>query len=215
MPNRTTFYFDGFNFYNGLKSATKTIDGSWRKYYWLDFAKFCQSFLGSESTLTKIKYFSAPPLHHGKQARQHTLFKANASLNSGVFEVIKGKYYKKDIYCPHCKSVFQVPEEKRTDVNISVEMIGDCHLDLTDTLVLVSGDSDLVPSVEFIQKHFPNKKVKVYFPPTRQSSDLHRAVNKKTIYLLNNKNRFDMGVMPHAFTDANGIVHNIPPEWIV
>ena len=37
----------------------------------------------------------------------------------------------------------------------------------TDTLILISADSDLVPTVEFIKEHFPEKLIKVCFPPCR------------------------------------------------
>ncbi len=51
-------------------------------------------------------------------------------------------------------------------------MIADCVLGATDTIVLVSADSDLVPQLEFIQKHYPEKRIKVYFPPSNYSCDL-------------------------------------------
>jgi hypothetical protein len=57
-------------------------------------------------------------------------------------------------------------------VNISVRMIADCVLNATDTIVLVSADSDLVPPLEFIQKQYPEKRIKVYFPPSNFSCDL-------------------------------------------
>ena len=49
---------------------------------------------------------------------------------------------------------------------------GDCVLDATDTIVLVSADSDLVPPWEFIQRQYPEKRIKVYFPPSNFSCDL-------------------------------------------
>jgi len=36
---RTTFYFDGFNFYYGLKEKSNE-DESWKEFYWIDFVKF-------------------------------------------------------------------------------------------------------------------------------------------------------------------------------
>ena len=44
--------------------------------------------------------------------------------------------------------MFLRPEEKKTDVNISVRMIKDCIQDKTDKLILVSADSDLIPPLE-------------------------------------------------------------------
>jgi uncharacterized LabA/DUF88 family protein len=52
-------------------------------------------------------------------------------------------------------------------------MMGDCSLNQTDVLVLVTSDSDLVPPVEFIQKSYTNKTVKVYFPPNSFCNDLN------------------------------------------
>lgn len=49
------------------------------------------------------------------------------------------------------------PEEKKTDVNISIRMVADCVQDKTDTIILVSGDNDLVSPIEFIQKNYPHK----------------------------------------------------------
>lgn len=42
------------------------------------------------------------------------------------------------------------PEEKKTDVNISVRMLADCMEDKTDTVALVSANSDLIPPLEHI-----------------------------------------------------------------
>ena len=44
MP-RVTFYFDGFNFYNGLKESIKK-DPTWRGCYWIDPVQFCKNFIG-------------------------------------------------------------------------------------------------------------------------------------------------------------------------
>ena len=159
---RVTFYIDGFNFYYGLKKKAG-IDKSWKQFYWIDFVKLCEQFLGPDQTIEKVKYFSAAPLNIGKQSRQSALFKANTLSNPDKFEIIRGKYYKKTQTCKHCGDIFEVPEEKRTDVNISVTLIGDCLLDNTDILVIITADSDLIPPIEFILKNFPNKKVRIYF----------------------------------------------------
>lgn len=87
---RVTFYFDGFNFYYGLKKKS-SADVSWRKFYWIDFVKLCEQFLGPGQRLEKVKYFSAAPLNVGKQSRQSALFKANNLLNPDKFEIIRGK----------------------------------------------------------------------------------------------------------------------------
>lgn len=212
---RVTFYFDGFNFYYGLKSK-KIEDANWKAYYWLDFVKFCKQFLGEGQTLEKVKYFTTSPHNRNKQARQQALLTANRYLNSDKFQVIRGKYYDKTVKCQLCHGDFKVPEEKRTDVNISVHLVGDCAKDLTDTVVLISADSDLVPPIEFIKSNYSDKKVKLYFPPCRKSLDLLRSVGNKAISLEKSEFRFKNAVMEPTIHSPDGIKSvTLPPEWVV
>ena len=118
--------------------------------------KLCQSFLGADQRLVKVVYFTASTLSSEKNSRQSAFLNANKLLNGDKFEVIRGKYMEKQIICPYCQGTISRPEEKKTDVNISIRMIADCVMDLTDTVALVSADSDLVPPLEFIQKQYPS-----------------------------------------------------------
>lgn len=213
MPQRVSFYIDGFNFYNGLK-AKSTLDRSWKKYYWIDFVDFCEQFLGPDQVLEKIKYFTAPPLNVQKQKRQGKLFKANRLRNPTKLEFIIGKYYKINVHCPNCSSTFQKPEEKRTDVNISVHLIGDCALNNADICVSISADSDLAPALNYIKNNFQDKKIRLYFPPERSSADLFNVMSRKVVYLANNKKKFDEAVMPDTINVGGNRV-TIPPEWKV
>ncbi len=210
---RVTYYFDGFNFYYGLKKKS-TSDNSWRKFYWIDFVRLCEQFLGPDQTIEKVKYFSAAPLNIGKQSRQSALFKANNLLNPNKFEIVRGKYYKKTQTCKHCGEVYKVPEEKRTDVNISVHLIGDCLLDKTDILIVITADSDIVPPIEFIKTNFPKKKIKIYFPPQVSSYDLERIATKRPVYLEYNKPKFTNSIMPDIVYNADKSDSAIiPAEW--
>ena len=211
MPQRVTFYIDGFNFYNGLK-AKSSVDRSWKKYYWINFVEFCQQFLGPDQVIEKVKYFTAPPLNVQKQKRQGKLFKANRLLNPTKLEFVIGKYYKININCPNCNTTFQKPEEKRTDVNISVQLIGDCALNKCDSLVLISADSDLAPAISYIKKNFTNKKIKLYFPPERSSADLFNIMSRKVVFLANNKGKFNKSIMPETVR-AGGQSVTIPSQW--
>lgn len=211
---RVTFYIDGFNFYFGLKRARGT-DKEWRKAYWIDVVKLCESFLGENQRLEKVVYFTASPLNPQKNSRQSAFLNANRLLNGERFEVVRGKYMEKHIICPFCKADISRPEEKKTDVNISIRMISDCVLDKTDTVALVSAGSDLVPPLEFIQRTYPEKAIKVYFPPSNYSCDLkdnlihHRS---KPVLLSKNKRRFLNAVMPEV-VERDGKRYVIPEKW--
>lgn len=214
MAKRVTFYIDGFNFYFGLK-RTKKIEPAWKRYYWIDVVKLFESFLGNGQVLEKVIYFTASPLSPQKNSRQSAFLNANKLINGERFEVIRGKYLEKHIICPYCKGDISRPEEKKTDVNISVRMIEDCVLDKTDTIALVSADSDLVPPLEFIQKYYPGKAIKVYFPPSNYSNDLKDNIihhRSKPVLLIKNQRRFEAAIMPEKVTD--GIKqYIIPDKW--
>ncbi len=121
----------------------------------------------------------------------------------------------KQINCPYCNGAISRPEEKKTDVNISVRIMEDCVLDRTDTIALVSADSDLVPPLEFVQRYYPQKSIKVYFPPSNYSNDLkdnlthHRS---KPVLLLKNQRRFEAAIMPDVVQNETR-AYTIPDKW--
>ena len=211
---RVSFFVDGFNFYHGLKRL-KYADSDWQKFYWLDFVKFFQHFIGNNQILQKVYYFTAPPLKPDKSNRQSELLEANKALNGSRFEVVKGQFYEKQVTCKICKQTYIIAEEKRTDVNIAVRMLGDCSINNVDTLVLVSADSDIIPPLQFIKENYPKKKIRVYFPPDLSSgalSALMKAENKKVIRLGKSKVKFLNSITPDTFSAA-GLTFTIPPKW--
>jgi uncharacterized LabA/DUF88 family protein len=214
MTKRVTFYIDGFNFYFGIKRA-RSIDRNWGNCYWIDVVKLCESFLGEDKILEKVVYFTASPMNPAKNSRQSSFLNANKLINGEKFEIVRGKYMDKSFICPYCNMSISKPEEKKTDVNISVRMLADCMEDKTDTVALVSADSDLIPPLEHIQRLFPQKGIKVYFPPTNYSNDikdnlLHRR--SKPVLMKNNLPRFLRAVMDDEVSD--GIkTFRIPQKW--
>ena len=211
---RVNIYVDGFNFYHGLKRM-RNADSDWQKCYWLDFIRFFKHFIGENQVLQKVYYFTAPPLQMDKSDRQSKLFLANKAINGNMFEVVKGQFYEKQVTCKICKAKYTIAEEKRTDVNIAVRMLGDCSIDNVDTLVLVSADSDIIPPLQFIKEYYPNKKVRVYFPPDLSSgalSALMREDNKKVIRLGKSKGKFLNSIMPDVVSIDN-FTCTIPPKW--
>ena len=212
---RVTFYIDGFNFYFGLR-RTRKIDKSWGISYWIDVVKLCSSFLGKDQVLEKVIYFTASPLSKERNSRQRAFLNANKLLNGDKFEIIRGKYLEKAIVCPFCKGTINRPEEKKTDVNISVRMVADCVLNKTDKIVLISADSDLIPPLEFIQEHYKHIGIKVYFPPSNYSNDLkdnmlhHRS---KPVLLENNLIKFKESAMPYT-VNVGEKTYTIPEKWL-
>lgn len=207
---RVNFYFDGFNFYYGLREICKK-EPDWKRFYWIDFVAFCEEFISQGQELSKVKYFTAPPVNPQKRSRQAALLSANKVLNNDKFEIIQGKYYTKNITCNNCQGVFQAHEEKRTDVNISIHLLLDCFNDSVDKLILITADSDLITTVQTIKAQFPKKEIKIYFPPKRTSSELFKLC-KPVVYLENNKKRFENAIMNDTVSSADGTKSYTKPE---
>ncbi len=211
---RVTFYLDGFNFYYGIRTA-KQIDRKWYKSYWINLVQFFSLFLGEDQTIEKVIYFTASPLNKEKSRHQSAFLNANKLINGDKFEVVRGKYISKEIKCPNCKYTIIRPEEKKTDVNISIRMMADCIKDTTDVIVLVSGDSDLLPPIEFIQHNFPGKKIKAFFPPSIFSRDIAaniKAHKSKVVLLEKNYNKFVLSQMDETVTNGS-VTYTIPEKW--
>jgi len=158
-------YVDGFNLYFGLKSK------GWTRYYWLNIKLLVQNLLKPNQRLLATKYFTArivsPP---EKQRRQSTYIEALKTLSD--FQVFPGKYQLNPRQCSHCGFQDEVPNEKMTDVNIAVEILKDAYQDNFDVALLISADSDLVPSLKAVKELFPNKLVVIASPPSHYSADL-------------------------------------------
>ena len=86
---------------------------------------------------------------------------------------------------------FKVPEEKRTDVNIAVNMVNDSKIKEIDRFILVTGDSDLTPAITMIKSEYPSKEIIVYVPAKnlirgaavelRSSADKHKTLPNQLI----------------------------------
>lgn len=204
-PKRVIFYIDGFNFYYGLKTK------GWRKYYWLDCVSFFEKFLKPYQQLVELNYFSAKPKGSDKSQRQETFFSSN-KVNS-KFQLHLGKFLKKKVTCNVCGNVRNTFEEKQTDVDIAVKMIGDVVFDKCDISILVSADSDLIPPINFIKEFNPSHKIFVYFPHNRFSFELKNKA-LRVVKLENHENKFSSSLLPDPVTLQNGTILNKPNTWV-
>jgi len=169
MPhNRVIAYVDGFNLYFGLKSK------GWKRYYWIDVHRLAENLLKPGKELVEGKYFTAHIRGPEDKHRRQQIYLDALHTHCSSLKIIPGHYLVKKKQCPCCACVFDIPEEKKTDVNISTQMVADAFLDRFDVALLISGDSDLVPPIEIIRQYCPNKRVVVAFPPGRFSADLKK-----------------------------------------
>ncbi len=180
MGQRSIIYVDGFNLYYGTVRGTQ--------YKWLDIQRMLER-LRPDDDIQTIHYFTAlmrPP----QDIDQQTYLAALATCPK--VNIVLGKFKDRRFKCRvrTCAHLgdkhYMGREEKRTDVNIAVQMLDDAYQDRADRFVVVSGDSDFVPAVDRVKTRFPDKVVVVYVPSRnpirgaavelRGSADRHRTL---------------------------------------
>jgi uncharacterized LabA/DUF88 family protein len=207
--SRVVVYIDGFNLYYGVLRFSKEK--------WLDIEKLFR-ILRPHDTIQKIRYFTALS-HGGKSKDQLAYLKAIETLP--LVNVVRGRYKNKSLKClVHACAVadkdrfFTTPEEKRTDVNIAVSMLDDAYQNIGDHLIVVSGDSDLVPAVNMVKTRFPHITVTVYVParnPIRGAAvELRSAADKDRDLPLN---LLKLAQLPASIADGAGGFIAKPAGW--
>ena len=174
------FFIDGFNLYHSID--TNKI---YHKYKWLNLSKFAECFIKPSDQINKIYYFTAlAQWDQSKVIKHKILIKA---LEIQGVKVIYGKFKMRDKKCPHCNRIFQKPEEKQTDVNIAINLFKGAVQNDYDTAIIISGDSDLIPSIEAIKTIFPVKKFGVVIPIGRSDQGSQFTYNDFTQRLEDNR----------------------------
>ncbi|GIX04591.1 MAG: hypothetical protein KatS3mg114_0460 [Planctomycetaceae bacterium] len=203
-PDRAMAYVDGFNLYFGLKSK------NFRRYYWLDIERLVSNLLRPGQQLVGVKYFTADLRSGNDKWRRQQTFLDALQTHTTQLEIIRGHYLIKQRQCRQCGHTVDVPEEKKTDVNIATHLMTDAFLDRFDTALVISGDSDLVPPLEMIRRHQPEKRVVVGFPPGRQSSDLKRVAHGS---FWINEQKLRVSQLPNPVVKPNGHALHRPSQW--
>lgn len=206
MTNRVAAYVDGFNLYYGLRSK------GWRRYYWLDVRRLAKNLLRPGQSLAAVHYFTARTLPEpddpGKPARQSAYLEALATLPD--LRIHYGYYLAKDRRCAQCGAVWQTHEEKMTDVNMAVEMLGDAQDDAFDTAILISADSDLAGPVYAVRRRYPGKRVVAAFPPNRNSFRLREAASASFTI---GRGVVSDSLLPDRVARDDGYVLTRPASW--
>ncbi len=211
--NRTAFLVDGFNLYHSLRAASATLDGAGTR--WLDLTAFCRSILvllGEDARLESITYFSALARHLELRApetiRRHEDY-LECLRDRGV--VVQLSHFKlKVIRCPDCSARIQRHEEKETDVAIASLTFELLHSDRCDTVVLISGDSDLAPAMRTGTRLFPDKLVVSVSPFHRVSKELQRAAGA---HFKVSAAHYTRHQLPDPFVTRSGRIIHKPAAW--
>ena len=208
VTKRSIIYIDGFNLYYGALRKTA--------HKWLDLERYFTR-LRKHDDIQSIKYCTAivrPPA----RLRQAVYLQALATRPR--VEVILGKYKSTRRRCEvrSCTHAgtrkFNVWEEKRTDVNIAVQMLDDAIHGRCERMIVVSGDSDLVPALERVKSLRPAVQLVVYVPardPIRGAAvELRAAADKDRTLPLATLGRSQF---PPTLTVGTGSTISKPVGW--
>jgi uncharacterized LabA/DUF88 family protein len=168
--SRYCFYVDGFNVYYALQK-----NPAYHKYKWLNYRKLAESVVYAKDTIAGIFYFTTFVRWHPENVERHK--KYISALRSVGVEIIHGRFLEKSIKCHKCQEYFKTHEEKQTDVNIALKILGDAVDGLYDKAMIISADSDLLPVIKSVQHHAPEKEIGVMFPIGRNSFELRQSAS--------------------------------------
>jgi uncharacterized LabA/DUF88 family protein len=200
-------FIDGFNLYHGMNSC------GLRAYLWVDLWEMCRLALPGSVHLNELHYFTAPSKTPGSNSRQGDFISAQEELHPSI-HVVRGQFradYEHCAGCDHTKHQRWV--EKRSDVNMALEALTGALLGAAPRYgraLLVTADSDQVPTVEALQQ--AGVHVTVAFPPGRFSDHLKDTADR---WLKLGKKHIIGAQMQTAVTltaHNNHVIHR-PNEW--
>ncbi|MDR0534140.1 MAG: NYN domain-containing protein [Verrucomicrobiales bacterium] len=208
---RTRVYIDGFNWYYGVFRHKP----GWK---WLNIKSWFDEIRPHED-IQKIYLFSAkidPDVVSSSGRNRQELYWRALQTVEGV-KIVEGQYQKRTVRCgARCLEEYQTAEEKKTDVNIAVQMINDSIKGSIDSIVLVSGDSDLQPAVIWIKENHPNIKLTVYIPAIEEEREnrnikfyAHHKIECRWMPLKN----LDKHQLPDKVPYANQLFIERPASW--
>lgn len=164
-----------------------------------------------EQELVEVNYYSARPINDPQAYNnQDELFSAN-QLNP-KFKLHLGRYKKKKFKCQNCGFKNKTFEEKESDVRVATGMLVDVFSKRCDITVIVSADSDMIPSVEIIKSFAPNHPVIAFVPPNQHSFALTGKCDA-TLWMEQYHARFIQSMLPDDVKLNNGHIIHRPSNW--
>jgi uncharacterized LabA/DUF88 family protein len=215
-------YIDWFNVFHAIKQAFG------KKYYWLNYKQLARKYLEHGDNLIKVYYFSAFFYSDPKWVERHKEY-VRALQKKGV-KIILGKYQEREskfdkkrnkiLSVAYGKQIetkvsninkLPVPdmlsynkfEEKRTDVNMAIQIVIDWLMNKYDKAIIITWDSDIAPAIKAVKK-ITNKEFVSVIPIGKRGHTIANICGNKIImeeeHLRNSQ-------FPHIMKDIK------IPEW--
>ena len=167
---RLAFFVDGFNLYHSLNDEPR-----YHKYKWLNLKRLAELLIPPNDKLVKTTYFTTYATWDAAKMERHREYVR--ILESAGVDVVLGAFRRVDKTCRNCRKKYQTFEEKQTDVNIAISLFETAVMDIWDTAVIISGDSDLIPAIKAVRETFPAKKTGIVIPIGRRAEELKQVAD--------------------------------------
>jgi uncharacterized LabA/DUF88 family protein len=187
-------YIDGFNVYHAIDALQRP------KLKWLNHRRLAESFVRSGERLDEVHFFTA--VLRWDQAKQQRHVNYLAALRAVGVQIHESRFAKVDRRCRAFGKVCAFHEEKQTDVGIAVKMVTDAMAGKVDRLVLLTADSDQIPTAKFI-KSLPKVSLTLIYPPNRGSHARELGNHIPDRYELT-AGRLGTCIFPRTVKDASG-----------
>lgn len=150
-------YIDGFNLYHAIDQLGDA------RLKWLDHMKLARTLLRAGEHVGRVYFFTAVVTwDRGKQQRHTTYLRA---LRAVGVDVVESNFRKQPKFCfdsgRHCK----FREEKKTDVAIATTLLSDAFNRSCNRSILLTSDSDQVPTVLAARTANPKLEITLLLPP--------------------------------------------------
>ena len=199
---KVIFFIDGFNLYHALANER------FYRYKWLDLSGLAKKFITKNDKIEDIYYFTALATWSPGKVRRHKTFIKAQEINGT--RIIYGEFKKRDKHCRICKKTYQTYEEKQTDVNIAIQLFKLAIQDKYDKALIISGDSDLIPSIAAVKSTFPNKQIGVIIPIGRRAELLKRTCD---FYMKMKEKHLKASMLPDVINLGNSKKLERPQRW--
>ena len=120
------------------------------------------------------------------------------------------RFKKKTLRCEHCGRSLLRHEEKETDVAIACRLFELLASDSADSIVLLSGDTDLAPAARLAKQLFPEKVVLFAFPFGRKNKELAQIADASFQIARSQYTRYQLS---DPYTLKSGRVIAKPSSW--
>lgn len=159
LQGRVALYIDGFNLYHAIDDLKDN------KLKWLNLSTLGKSLCRPGESLVKTQFFTTILDWDLNKKRRHEAYVA--ALEAKGVIVTHGNFKRSKRHCHWNNTDCFFREEKQTDVAIALGVLSDAYEDLFDRAILLTADTDQIPTIKRLQERFPQKSLSWVAPPGR------------------------------------------------